>query len=158
MNADPDGSDVASLLYVSKSRLCPPNDINEIIELVATSRRRHAALGVTGALILTQRHFAQFLEGRASAIDELMLSIARDVRHEQMRVVDVTTDRRRRLPSWSLAYWGSATFVDNLIAPLLLAPLRPEDLAVARLHHAILQFALKSEGGLPIGHWPSTLH
>lgn len=157
MKSRQDGLDVCSLIYVSRSRLSPPDDIGEMSDLVATSQGRNAALGVTGALIYTQRHFAQLLEGPADAVDELMASITRDARHEHVRVVDRTVEKGRRFPGWSLAYWGSATFVDHLITALLPGPDFAIDqaAALARLYQAMVEFALQSEGGPPIGRSPS---
>ncbi len=153
MKSRQDGLVVSSLMYVSRSRLSPRDHIVALSELVTTSQARNAALGITGALIFTQRHFAQLIEGPPAALDSLMESIARDVRHEHIRIVNTAIDKGRRFPRWSLAYWGSATFVDRLITPLLPGPDYAADQATAlnRLDQAMVQFALQSGGGPPIG-------
>ncbi|MBD4618649.1 blue light sensor protein, partial [Xanthomonas citri pv. citri] len=59
-----------SLLYASRS-LVPPDDAEAAVEaLVAVSRPRNAAVGVTGCLIFGGGRFAQILEGRQTAVED----------------------------------------------------------------------------------------
>jgi hypothetical protein len=141
-----------SLLYVSTSLLTLPEGLEELAEFVETSRARNADLMVTGALIFTERHFAQWLEGPRAAIDDLMIVISRDSRQKDVRVVKVVDDVPRRFASWSLAYWGTATFVDRLIASVQSSAPAADDhaLNVHRLEDAIYQFALRG-GGRTLG-------
>lgn len=109
---------VISLLYISRSRLSPADAEAGVEAIVATSQGRNRTLHVTGALIFSGRHFAQLLEGQPAAVETLMESIRRDSRHDQVEVVDVLTGVDRQFPAWSLAYRGSASFVDGLITSL----------------------------------------
>jgi hypothetical protein len=128
-----------------------PEGLAELDKLVETSRARNADLAVTGALIFTERHFAQWLEGPRAAIDELMISINRDSRHRDIQVVKVADDVPRRLASWSLAYWGTATFVDRLIVAVQpQAAVAGLAMNVHRLEEAIYQFAVRG-GGRTLG-------
>ena len=100
-----------SLLYVSR-RLATARDVKDI---VAASHVRHAALNVTGALIASRNHFAQILEGPWAGVDELMISICRDPRHENVDVLLFEAIEKRRFPDWALAYSGASEFIDGLI-------------------------------------------
>ncbi|QEH78801.1 BLUF domain-containing protein [Sphingomonas sp. C8-2] len=108
-----------SLIYVSRSRLELPSQAAEIDRIVAGSIIRNGRLGVRGALIFTERHFAQILEGPPGAIAELMGSIRRDPRHEAVTVIEDKAIDGYRFPDWSLAYWGDASYMDQHVARVL---------------------------------------
>lgn len=133
---------LSELLYVSRSRVGPPQGAEAVADIVKVSTARNAGLGVTGALMWTGRAFAQMLEGDAAALDVLMTSINRDGRHHQLRVVQQGALDARRFPGWALAYAGPASFVSGLIEPLLQDPSKPCDpAAVAKLSRAMRAFA-----------------
>lgn len=108
-----------SLIYVSRSRLLLPSQAEEIDRIVSGSIERNSRLEVRGALIFTERHFAQILEGPAPAVDELMDSIGRDWRHEAVTVIEDKAIDGYRFPDWSLAYWGDAGYMDQHVARVL---------------------------------------
>jgi hypothetical protein len=112
-------SRLKSLLYASVSALAAGEEDHEIKRIVAVSRRRNAEREVTGALISNRGRFAQILEGPADAVDEIMASIFRDQRHQQVTVIEVVQARRRRFPGWSLCYSGASHYIDRHIRPLL---------------------------------------
>jgi len=112
-------SDLTSLLYVSKSlveRLAQAESLQDIVEV---ARSRNAQLAVTGALIFTRAHFAQILEGSRAAVEELMVSIKRDARHQDVTVVEWIDIESRRFPDWSMAYSGPSAYVDRHLSPFL---------------------------------------
>ncbi len=100
-----------SLLYVSR-RLATNAEVKDIVKV---SQARNEALNVTGALIASQNNFAQILEGPWAGIDELMISIRRDPRHEAVDVFLYDAIETRRFPDWALAYSGASKFIDGLI-------------------------------------------
>ncbi|KQX19260.1 MULTISPECIES: BLUF domain-containing protein [unclassified Sphingomonas] len=108
-----------SLIYVSRSRLQLPSQAEEIDRIVSGSIERNARLEVRGALIFTERHFAQLLEGPPGSIAELMDSIRRDWRHESVTVIENKPIDGYRFPDWSLAYWGDASYMDQHVARVL---------------------------------------
>jgi hypothetical protein len=112
---------ITSLLYVSRSRL-QPEQMPQVDGIVELARQRNARLGVTGALIFTEIHFAQVLEGLKPAVDELMRSIAADKRHGDLTVVETITVPEPRFPDWAMAYRGPSFYVDRHVKPLLAAP------------------------------------
>lgn len=88
---------------------------------------------MTGALVSTAAHFAQILEGQAAAIEELMDSIHRDVRHDQVTVLRVASITQRRFPDWSMAYSGHSTYLARHISPLVSADIAKDDVRIDRL-------------------------
>lgn len=111
-----------SLLYVSKRRIPFAAGRDDVADIVSVARVRNAALGVTGALVVTPTHFAQMLEGSTAALDELLVSIDRDTRHSDMRLTRLPTNERRAFSRWSLAYYGDSSYVAELIAAVIEAP------------------------------------
>lgn len=108
-----------TLMYVSVSTLSPQRSATATDEIVRSAIVRNASLSVTGALISTDRHFAQVLEGPPEYVDELMLSIRTDGRHRDLKVVDRRQINQRRFRKWEMAFTGSARYVDEPIQRLL---------------------------------------
>lgn len=108
-----------SLLYISESRLSIPAEEWQIDAIVDVSRSRNFILEVTGALMFTHSNFVQVLEGRQTAIEELMASIKLDPRHCKVRVLEVEPIASRRFATWSMAYVGPAALVESSLKPLL---------------------------------------
>ena len=108
-----------SLLYVSKSLIAPERKAEAMRDIVLVAQSRNTSLGITGALIATDSHFAQLLEGTPEAIDEVMASISLDPRHTDVQVIQDSAIERRRFPKWSMAYSGLATYVAHYVEPLL---------------------------------------
>jgi CheY-like chemotaxis protein len=104
-----------ALLYVSRSRLGPDESQSEVQRIVATARERNEPVGITGALVFTHTHFAQFLEGPEAAIDELMERLREDPRHQDVRIVHTPSFSRRLFSDWSMAYGGSSVYVSQLV-------------------------------------------
>lgn len=129
------------LLYVSDSRLERPQEEPEIDRIVNWSRGRNAELDVTGALVFTERNFAQYLEGPEAGVDALMDSIGRDPRHSEVRVVYRRPLRQRLFPTWALAYAGPSTFVAGHVLSVGEAQATPAALKAAdRLVQLMRQF------------------
>ena len=108
-----------SLIYISRSRLAMPAQASEIDRIVAGSVARHAMLGIRGALIFTERHFAHLIEGPSASIDELMEDVMADPRHEQVTIIDRRPIGGYRFPDWTLAYWGDSGYMDEQVARVL---------------------------------------
>ena len=108
-----------SLIYVSHSLIAPGACKDEIEDIVTGSTKRNARLGIRGALLFTEKHFAHLLEGPEAAIDELMTSVERDPRHDQVTIIERKPIDGYRFPDWALAYWGDASYMDQKIASIL---------------------------------------
>lgn len=121
-----------SLIYVSRSLVELPDQVEEIDKIVTGSIERNAKLNVRGALLFTEQHFAQLLEGPEPAIEELMASINRDPRHEQVTVIERRPIDSYRFADWGLAYWGDATYMDLRVARVL-----EKSDAISRSEHSL---------------------
>ncbi|WP_161978315.1 BLUF domain-containing protein [Sphingomonas oligophenolica] len=108
-----------SLLYVSRQSSHLPDGGRAIAAMVAAAGVHNERTGITGALVCTHAHFAQFLEGSNPALDDLMHRIERDHRHTDVTILRVEAITRRRLPTWSMAYSGSSTYVARQMVPLI---------------------------------------
>ncbi len=111
-----------SLLYVSRSTLRLPEESGAVAAIVAGSQTRNRDLGVTGALVFTERQFAQYLVGPAEGLQALMDSILRDPRHRDVRTVFTRPLHGRRFPTWAMAYAGPSTFVAGHVLAVADAP------------------------------------
>jgi hypothetical protein len=69
---------------------------------------------VTGCLTFTGNHFAQILEGREDAIDELRRRISIDHRHADVRVLLERGLTLREYPLWSMAFLDSLELADEI--------------------------------------------
>ena len=91
------------------------SDRRQVDALVEQARLRNERNAVTGALIYSGSHFAQYLEGPPDALKAIIESILEDDRHEQITIVREDVITERRYPSWSLAFKGKSFFVDGII-------------------------------------------
>eukprot|EP01035_Chromulina_nebulosa_P009301 gene9301-12562_t len=109
---------IDSLLYVSRRSPTEALDdtVLEAIELIALSR--NSELDLTGVLIATPSHFAQFLEGGRAALDAVMTSIRADARHTEVMVADAPVAGRRLFPAWRMACFGPGNFMSRHVAPM----------------------------------------
>ena len=106
------------LIYVSVSTLRLPAEAGEVDAIVDWSQRHNREVGVTGALVFTEKRFAQYLEGPVGSIDSLMESILKDARHRNVDVVFRRRIMHRHFATWALAYAGPSTFVAGHVLSL----------------------------------------
>lgn len=139
---------VDNLLYVSRATLPERTDCEEVAGLLETARPRNQALGLTGALIFTRDHFAQLLEGPGDAIGRLMMTIERDPRHTDVRIVHQEKDVGRRFDSWNMAYAGPSIFIARHVRVLAASFSAPSDLHVARLMDLMVSLSKQPEPGV----------
>lgn len=106
---------IHSLLYVSRSLLPTHHDDHVVDTIVKLGQARNAYLGVTGALIFTHIHFAQYIEGSRSDVDILMESIRYDRRHTDIEILNKAVTSQRMFSRWGLAYSGPSHFAERQI-------------------------------------------
>jgi len=106
------------LLYVSRATFAPGRERAEVDRILDVARIRNLALGVTGGLVCMNGHFAQVLEGRNDAVNQLMVAILRDTRHGEVRIVRVADIAERRFPAWSMAEVAPDPALGSLLAAL----------------------------------------
>jgi Sensors of blue-light using FAD len=115
------------LIYSSEAT--PGIAASELKAMLAESRIRNKAHGITGVLILVEGAFLQILEGKKDDVDNLMERIQRDPRHHDVKVFYEQEVDERAFASWSMAYlspsaeevsrWAeldSATTIENVLA------------------------------------------
>jgi hypothetical protein len=116
---------INALLYVSSSQLSLPDQASEVDAIVAFSQIRNPLMNVTGALVFTEKNFAQYLEGPAASVEALMESIRRDRRHRNIDVAYAADVAARRFETWAMAYAGPSTFVAAHVRSLIDTPAGP---------------------------------
>lgn len=88
------------LTYASRaSRTLGPSDVKDIL---ATSQRNNAAVGVTGALCLANGIFLQQLEGDRDVVNRTYLRILKDPRHLEPAILDFSEIAARRFGNWNM--------------------------------------------------------
>ena len=88
------------LVNFSKRKLIAEDEFAAILE---TSRRNNAALGITGALFMSDEYFFQVLEGPRTALSSLLGLIMNDDRHEDVVLTLFDAVSRRTFGEWSMA-------------------------------------------------------
>lgn len=73
------------LIYASRTRSLGTMDVKDILE---RSRQNNTALGVTGALCLSNGIFLQRLEGDRMVVNTLYHRILQDARHYDPAILD----------------------------------------------------------------------
>jgi hypothetical protein len=117
------------LIYSSEAT--PGLAAAELEEMLAESRIRNKAHGVTGVLLFVEGAFLQILEGEKDDVLGLMERIERDPRHRGVKVFYEQEVDERAFASWSMAYlspsaeevskWAEldgATTIGNVLASI----------------------------------------
>ena len=88
--------------YVSQTKepLSPP----ALLDLLLQCRRNNAAMGVTGMLLYGDRTFLQVIEGEDAVIDDLVATITRDPRHEEVKLLHRKPIDEREYGKWSMGF------------------------------------------------------
>lgn len=97
---------VAMLCYTS--RPIPGLEPSRLRALLHRSRIRNRAEEITGCLIFDRERIVQILEGEAGAVRDLFARIARDPRHECVRLLFDGQAHRREFPATPMACYNLA--------------------------------------------------
>ena len=98
-----DSSPVFRLIYRSHSVVASEESGGELGAIFTTARRNNKELGITGALLTTDRAFAQTLEGEEQAVRDLYRRIEGDPRHESITVLEEGDVDGRVFARWAMA-------------------------------------------------------
>jgi len=101
------------------------NGFSEINEILEKSKRNNAELSITGMLYFDEKYFLQVLEGDRKNVSDLMFKIAKDVRHSDIVIVNITEINKRKFHKWNMVYSGGLK-IDNE-ALLQFSPMRKFD-------------------------------
>lgn len=94
------------LAYASRNLVPGEHMQQEIESILALSRARNVAWGVTGALLFSVDSFVQVLEGPGHAVETLFEKIQLDPRHADVVVLHASSVQERAFARWSMAYAG----------------------------------------------------
>jgi hypothetical protein len=89
---------------VYSSEAAPDLAPAELEGMLAESRIRNKAHGITGVLVFVDGAFLQILEGEKNDVVDLMSRIDRDPRHRGVKVFYEQDVDERAFDSWSMAY------------------------------------------------------
>lgn len=90
------------LIYHSTVRPDAAPGMRELLEdLLQSSRRRNASLGITGALFASHGRFLQVLEGEKGAVQQVYGAISADPRHTALQVIESRPVVSRQFPEWT---------------------------------------------------------
>ena len=91
---------LVQLTYASRTAtMLGPGDVKDILQ---SSGRNNLAVGVTGALCLSNGIFLQQLEGDRQAVNTLYHRILKDSRHKEPAILDFSEILVRQFGSWSM--------------------------------------------------------
>lgn len=99
---------LSRLVYLSRNMI-PGDDVSvedEINQILETSRRNNAQVGVTGALLYNAGCFTQILEGPSEAVSGVFERIQRDTRHGDVVVLEFGPVDTIDFADWSMGFVG----------------------------------------------------
>ena len=88
--------------YLSKAS--SPMSAEQLVSLLQQCHCNNTARDVTGMLFYGNGTFLQVIEGEATTVDELVGRIARDPRHEDIRILSRKPIERREHSDWSMGF------------------------------------------------------
>jgi len=94
--------EMVRLIYVS--RMTEECDMEAIQQILAVSRKKNRARGITGILCYDPAFFMQCLEGPREPVNELYADILRDPRHEDVVLLEYCETLDRKFANWSMAF------------------------------------------------------
>jgi hypothetical protein len=98
------------------SRAAKPLTLSLLDSILEQSCKNNPRLGITGLLCLTKNIFVQIIEGGRDEVNELFMTIARDDRHRDIRLLAFEEISARRFGNWTMGQ----VEIDNINAALLL--------------------------------------
>lgn len=90
------------IIYSSVSST--PMQLDELEDILEQAQVNNAKDEITGALVYVDGFFLQVLEGQRTSIEALMDRIARDLRHETVKVLQAGDVPGATFPDWKMAY------------------------------------------------------
>ena len=114
---------VYRLLYCSRNTMTGSleEQQQEIAHILMKSRTNNAALGITGALLFNSGFFAQVLEGPLDRVEQTFERIQRDLRHDDISVLECSLAPSRDFPEWAMAFAGGGQGASESFAEMSLA-------------------------------------
>ncbi|MGI4831218.1 MAG: BLUF domain-containing protein [Janthinobacterium lividum] len=103
--------DIYQIVYCSRYRIVGSSAemANEVSHILLSAQTNNAKVGVTGGLLFNTVFFAQVLEGRMDAVEQIFERIQRDQRHSDLTILQSGYVGIRNFPEWSMAFAGTMT-------------------------------------------------
>ncbi|GAB4522683.1 MAG: hypothetical protein OHK0046_35590 [Anaerolineae bacterium] len=95
---------VINLIYGSSASTMMSDE--ELLDILQTSRRNNARLGVTGMLLYKDGNFLQVLEGEEDVVMSLYEKIAQDPRHHQVLTILKRPVEKREFAEWEMGFYN----------------------------------------------------
>jgi hypothetical protein len=114
---EPQGASNESLLFnlVYCSQASEGVENADVDTIIATSRRRNPALGITGVLVFGGGVFFQWIEGPKAEVMGLVKLIEADPRHELFVILSTDEEVRERIfPTWDMELVGAENIQEVL--------------------------------------------
>lgn len=111
-DTEPTASPIFRIVYRSHSRISEDDRKTVLAQIFDVARVNNSAAGVTGALLITDHHFVQALEGAEPAVRTLYERISGDERHDDVTLVDERSVDSRLFPDWAMAQVSAAGHAD----------------------------------------------
>lgn len=89
-------------MYVSSG--FPGLTFADLDQILAASRVRNAAEGISGVLLFGGGNFLQYFEGPQRAVEALRARLSRDPRHHDIRVMLHDPIERRSFSAWQMGF------------------------------------------------------
>ncbi len=107
---------VASALYqlAYRSTAAPELDAAGMRQILEHARSANSQTHITGLLLVRERQVLQLLEGPEAAVRNVYTAIARDLRHQEVVLLQAGPLTQREFPDWAMAFAG-ATVPTELI-------------------------------------------
>lgn len=104
------------ILYVSRAR--EGTSVLDAQDILTVSQKNNGFDSLTGCLLFSGRHFSQILEGTLTNINDLVIKISADRRHEDMCILFGHNISFRQYPRWTMTLIHNPA-ADATIAHLL---------------------------------------
>lgn len=143
--------DVYRILYCSRNVVNSSSgtEEQEIAQILAKSRVNNSKNGITGALLFNSGFFAQVLEGPLDAVDQTFERIQRDMRHDEIIVLECGNVPVRDFPEWSMAYAATEGGDTSRFAEMSLAKLLEHQSTAAEAVGGLLRSLVLQDEGVP---------
>jgi hypothetical protein len=137
------------LLYASRAAATTGAAVLDGI--MEQSRKNNPALGITGMLCVSGDLFIQLLEGGRDEVCELYNAIARDNRHQQVRLLSYEEIAERKFGAWTMGQVNIAKLNPSLLLKYFRrAELDPFDCSgqatMALLHELVATASIVNRG------------
>ena len=96
----PAAGHLCSLIYKSRCKGLANWDL--VNSVLASSSRNNPADEITGVLVATKTHFLQVLEGEYEVLNATFERIARDERHDTVRLISFSQIEERQFADWAM--------------------------------------------------------